>query len=203
MKKIPTLFKREFDHHRVTGIVPELTDESLAWVLSEDPAGNGAATVKIDGSCCAVIGGVFYLRYDARRGKNGIMKTPPPDAIPCDDPDPVTGHWPHWAPAKETDPGAKWYIAAKKNAETAGALADGTYEAVGPHFCRNPYGLEADTLVRHGTHVVEVERTFDGIRKYLEGHNIEGLVFWKDGKPRCKIKRKDFGFKWPDGPAEL
>ena len=24
----------------------------------------------------------------------------------------------------------------------------------------------------------------------------EGLVFWKDGKPRCKIKRTDFGFEW-------
>ena len=22
-------------------------------------------------------------------------------------------------------------------------------------------------------------------------------MFWKDGEPRCKIKRKDFGFKWP------
>ena len=21
-------------------------------------------------------------------------------------------------------------------------------------------------------------------------------VFWKDGEPRCKIKRSDFGFKW-------
>ena len=31
---------------------------------------------------------------------------------------------------------------------------------------------------------------------YLEIHVIEGIVFWKDGHPRCKIKRKDFGFPW-------
>ena len=36
----------------------------------------------------------------------------------------------------------------------------------------------------------------DGIRTYLETHVIEGIVFWKDGHPRCKIKRKDFGFPW-------
>ena len=48
----------------------------------------------------------------------------------------------------------------------------------------------------HG--MVEVERTFEGIRKYLEEHNIEGLVFWKDGYPACKIKRSDFGFPWPN-----
>ena len=24
----------------------------------------------------------------------------------------------------------------------------------------------------------------------------EGIVFWKDGEPRCKIKRSDFGFTW-------
>ena len=24
------------------------------------------------------------------------------------------------------------------------------------------------------------------------------IVFWKDGSPQCKIKRSDFGFKWPN-----
>ena len=50
--------------------------------------------------------------------------------------------------------------------------------------------------------MVEVERTFEGIRKYLEEHNIEGLVFWKDGHPACKIKRSDFGFAWPKTPGQ-
>ena len=24
------------------------------------------------------------------------------------------------------------------------------------------------------------------------------IVFWRDGEPRCKVKRKDFGFRWPE-----
>lgn len=52
-------------------------------------------------------------------------------------------------------------------------------------------------LVRHGEDMVEVERSFEGIRKYLEEHNIEGLVFWFNGEPACKIKRSDFGYSWP------
>ena len=92
MKKLPTLFQREFDGHRVVNILPQLTTLELEWVLK----GEGVATEKIDGACCAIIGGNFYKRYDAKRNKQGIMKIPPASAIPCDEPDPVTGHWPHW-----------------------------------------------------------------------------------------------------------
>jgi hypothetical protein len=73
---------------------------------------------------------------------------------------------------------------------------DGTYEAIGPHFQGNPYDLADDILERHGERVITVERTFEGIKKYLEENYIEGIVFWKDGEPKCKIKRSDFGFKW-------
>ena len=192
MKKMPTLFQREFDNHRVVAIRPELTSSDLAWVL----AGEGLATEKIDGACCAIIGGKFYKRYDAKRNKRGIMKTPPAGAIPCDVPDPVTGHWPHWVLVDEAEPMDHWFIAAKAN--TPGELADGTYEAVGPHFNGNPHRLEEDVLIRHGTKVIDLpDRSLEGIRAYLEEHCIEGIVFWKDGIPRCKIKRKDFGLKWP------
>ena len=71
------------------------------------------------------------------------------------------------------------------------------YEAIGPHFQGNPYGLSDDILEPHGAKVIEVPRTFEDIRDYLEHHHIEGIVFWKDGEPRCKIKRTDFGFSWP------
>mgnify|MGYP006916064079 CR=1 FL=1 len=192
MKKIPTLFTREFQNHIVTGISPALSDPSLQWVLD----GEGVATEKIDGACCAIINGIFYKRYDAKKDKRGNLKTPPEGCIPCDDPDPVTGHWPHWQPITPSDPGSKWYLAAREN--TLGPLADGTYEAVGPHFQGNPYGLEADTIKRHGEIVIPLpDRSFEGIRDYLRNHVIEGIVFWKDGKPQCKIKRRDFGFKWP------
>jgi hypothetical protein len=57
--------------------------------------------------------------------------------------------------------------------------------------------METDMLVRHGLVRLSVDRTFNGLRDYLEQHEIEGIVFWKDGEPQCKIKRSDFGFKWP------
>ena len=98
MKKIPTLFTRSFTNHIVTNITPDLTSLDLSWVLE----GQGIATEKIDGACCAFFYGIFYKRYDAKRGK-----TPPPGSIPCDDPDPVTGHWPHWQPILKSDPVAK------------------------------------------------------------------------------------------------
>ena len=191
MKKIPTLFEREYKDHKVVGIKPTLSSPDLQWVLD----GEGEATLKIDGSCCAVIDGLFYRRYDAKKGK-----TPPENAIPCSDPDPVTGHWPHWvpAPASDNDPASRWYVAALQDYILNNGLPeDGTYEAVGPHFQGNPYKLETDTLVEHGLVVLDVERSFDGIRNYLQQNEIEGIVFWKDGEPQCKIKRSDFGFQWP------
>lgn len=184
MKKIPTLFVRNFDEHHNKTITREVTP-GMEWVF----AGEGIATIKIDGSCCAIIDGKFYRRYDAKKGKQ-----PPANTIPCCDPDPVTGHWPHWLPVEENDPGAKWFLEAYRNAEDTG---DGTYEAIGPHFQNNPYHLEKDTLIRHGIYEVEVERSFEGIRNFLENHVIEGLIFWKDNEPKCKIKRSDFGFIWP------
>lgn len=193
MKKIPTLFQREFDHHRVVNITDQLTSPELAWVL----AGEGIATEKIDGACCALIGGQFYKRYDAKKNKQGILKQPPVGAIPCDVPDPVTGHWPHWVPVDEANAADQWFIAAKVN--TLGELTDGTYEAIGPHFNGNPHQLEQDVLVRHGEKIIQLEnRSFEGIRTYLEQRSIEGIVFWKDGMPGCKIKRRDFGFDWPN-----
>ncbi len=82
MKKIPTLFEREFENHRIVRILPNVSPD-LAWVM----AGEGVATIKWDGACCAVINGVFYKRYDAKHGK-----PIPSNAIKCqENADPVTG----------------------------------------------------------------------------------------------------------------
>ncbi|MBQ6480923.1 MAG: hypothetical protein IJI45_07395 [Anaerolineaceae bacterium] len=200
MKKIPTLFHREFDDHRVTGISPDVAPE-MQWALN----GEGIATEKIDGACCAMIDGVFYKRYDAKKDKRGKMKLPPTGAIPCDDPDPVTGHWPHWVKVEESNPADRWFLDALRNTQIEnGNLSDATYEAIGPHFQSNPYHLAQDTLVKHGAAVIELNnRRYESIRDYLQRNAIEGIVFWKDGKPRCKIKRRDFGFKWPLTQAEI
>ena len=187
MKKIPTLFERQFANHRVVCITDKVTP-GMEWVLN----GEGIATIKWDGSCCTIIDGLFYKRYDAKKGKK-----PPEGAIPCCDPDPVTGHHPHWVLVDENNPADKWFVRAFEVWTRTNNLYDWTFEAVGPHFNGNPHRLFGDTLVPHGIHSVDVPRDFDGIRNYLENHEIEGLVFWKDNKPMCKIKRSDFGFAWP------
>lgn len=187
MKKIPTLFQRIYDGHKIVGITPIATP-GMEWVMK----GEGIATVKYDGACCAFIDGELYKRYDAKKGKK-----PPKGAIPCCDPDPVTGHWPHWVKCT-ADPADKWFWnAALKMPKLIKYREIITFEAVGPHFNGNPYGLEEDILIEHGTKIVVVERSFEGIRRWLEDHEEEGLVFWKDGEPQCKIKRTDFGLEWP------
>lgn len=185
MKKIPTLFKREFEDHKVVRVLPEVT-EGMEWVLE----GEGIATEKLDGAACAVIGGELYKRYDAKNGK-----PVPNGAIKCqEEPDPVTGHFPCWVKCSRDDPADKWFYSAFDN---SGKLTDGTYEAIGPHFQNNPYNyLNKDLMIRHGATILNVERSFEGIKHYLEANYIEGIVFWKDNEPRCKIKRSDFGLEW-------
>lgn len=189
MKKIPTLFTRVFENRKIVDILPEITPGCEEAFL------HGDATVKYDGSCCAVIDGVFYKRYDAKKGKK-----PPEDAIPCCEPDPVTGHWPHWVRVRMSDPADKWFVEAYRNHHIGRVsgyrVPDGTYEAIGPHFQKNPEGIPEDMLMPHGIVKVEVKRDFESIRTYLTDHEIEGLVFWLNGEPICKIKRSDFGLPW-------
>ena len=60
------LFK-EFKDHKVVKVLPKV-HPGMEWVLE----GEGIATVKYDGSCCAIIDGECYKRYDCKKGK-----TPP------------------------------------------------------------------------------------------------------------------------------
>lgn len=190
MKKIPTLFVREFENHKVVKVTEEFTDEKCKEAFL-----NGIPTVKIDGSCCAIIDGKFYKRYDAKKGK-----PIPEGAIKCqEEPDQVTGHLPCWVEVSAFDSSDKWFMAALNNyVKLYGFPKDGTYEAIGKHFQGNPYGRDYDILVKHGSYeVILEERNFENIREWLKNNNQEGLVFWLNDEPICKIKRSDFGFEWP------
>lgn len=207
MKKIPTLFEREFKDHNVVKVLPKV-HPGMEWVIE----GKGTATVKWDGSCCMIANGNLFKRYDANIKKGQKV---PDDAIPCQDkPDPVTGHFPCWVKIDlgNPKPEDKWFVKAyfkfiEDNEIRATTLdgtehiahptINGTYEAVGKHFNGNPYSFGIDTLIPHGKLEISVLRTYDGIREYLKNHNMEGIVFWKGGSPQCKIKRSDFGFEWP------
>lgn len=187
MKKIPTLFERVYENHKVVGITDKVT-EGCEAVLE----GKTIPTIKMDGSCCAIIKGEFYKRYDAKKGKKV-----PVGAIPCCDPDPITGHHPHWVKVDPNNPADKWFLKAWENSPWYHEQ-DGTYEAIGLHFQGNPYKMNCDELYKHGSDVIKMKGkpTFEKIRDYLKETEIEGIVFWKDGEPLCKIKRSDFGFEW-------
>lgn len=193
MKKIPSLFIREFENHIIRNITTQVTP-GCEWVLN----GEGIATEKFDGTCCLIQDGKLYKRYDAKKGK-----IPPKGAIPCQpEADPITGHWPHWVLVSKDKPEDKWYVKAYDYLGEQSMLydkyiIDGTYELCGPHFQGNPYNLERDLFFRHGEKVLkDVPRDFEGIKKYLEEHYIEGIVFHRGNGDMCKIKRTDFNLEW-------
>lgn len=181
MKKIPSLFCRNYDGDRLVRdeIVP-----GSEWVV----AGEGIATEKIDGTACMVRDGALFKRYDAKKGK-----TPPAGWEPCEDaPDPKTGHHPGWLPVGD-GPDDRWH----REAHTA-AAHDGTYELVGPKVQSNPYCIDRHILMRHGCLILfGVPRDFAGIRDYLNAHVIEGIVWHHPDGRMVKIKAKDFGITWP------
>lgn len=185
MKKIKTLFNRIYADGG--GAIIGLEPEPLVDVSKATP------TVKWDGSCCKIEDGRFYKRYDAKHGK-----TPPEGFEPCEpEPDPITGHWPGWIECEAHNPSDRWFFNALINTDSP--LFDSTYEAVGPHFNGNPYGLTRDMLIPHGqtpAFGLHWPYDLDNIRDYLSRTEIEGIVFWEEGEPIAKIKRSDFGFPW-------
>jgi len=181
MKKIISLFQRNYDGDR---LVRDEVVPGAEWVI----AGEGRATVKLDGTCCMVRGGILYKRYDAKKGK-----TPPTGFEPAQEPDPVTGHWPGWLPVGD-GPDDRWH---REAFEADGPQReDGTFELVGPKIQGNPEGLDRHALLRHGAMELEdAPRDFEGLRKWLRGSPWEGIVWHHPDGRMVKIKAKDFGYK--------
>ena len=193
MKKIPCLFVREF-HDRGRFTLTRETTPGCGWALTDA----GLPTVKWDGTACMVRGGVLFKRYDAKRHpKTQEYKLPPTGAIPCSDPDPVTGHWPHWIEIGQ-GPEDRWF---REAWEWTRPTADGTYEFCGPPINGNPQRLTRLWFYPHGREPVSIGEpvSFDSIRATLELQEIEGIVFHhRSGDGRmCKIRRHDFGIPWP------
>jgi hypothetical protein len=186
MRKIPTLFVRDFDgdpRH-----VTREPDPSCAWVL----AGEGRATRKYDGTCVRFDGERWHARREVKAGKPA-----PPGFTPLST-DPATGKTVGWEPAEQS---AFWkHLRAALDAhDAAGApdVAPGTYELIGPRINGNPEGAERHTLVPHGADDLgDVPRDHDGLAAWLHARPYEGIVFWRDpSDPDCdkaKIKRRDF-----------
>ena len=190
MKKMPTLFERVFENHKVIK-VRNIVTEGCEWVLN----GEGVATEKLDGTCTLFKDGHIWRRYDAKNGK-----PIPKGAILCQpEADAITGHLPCWLPINKDNPSDKWYINAYENQIANGYIFEEgqTYELCGIHFQSNPYDLNEDRYFKHGSIILsQVPRTYEGIKEYLKTHEIEGIVFHRGNGDMCKIKRSDFGFTW-------
>lgn len=185
MKKISTLFKKDpLDLGRV---IDEINPDNQ-WVFD----GEGVATRKFDGTACAIINGVLYKRYDVKRGKQV-----PEGAIPCQEPDSITGHWPHWIRCDENNPADQYHIEGLANLISEQDLIDGTYELVGPKVQGNPEKFGRHELIAHGIEKIHFnDYSFGFIKRLLEELPYEGIVFHhiKDGR-MCKIRKSDFGIK--------
>lgn len=181
MKKISTLFKKNPEN--LGRVINEINPEN-EWVFK----GEGTATQKFDGTAAAIINGELYKRYDVKKGRSI-----PVNAIECQGPDEVTGHHPHWVKCDPSNPEDRYFIEAW---DKRSDKEDGTFELVGPKVQGNPERLAYHILIRHDCKSLDIpDLSFDGIRKYLEEKDIEGIVFHHPDGRMCKIRKKDFGIK--------
>jgi hypothetical protein len=191
MIKIPSLYLRDFEGDS-SRVLRRMNPECI-WV-STDKA-NTIATRKWDGAAMMVKDGHLYKRYDAKHGK-----MPPEGAMPCiPEPDPQTGHWPHWVQVDADKAADIWMWQAFLRADGPSLFGNGTFELCGPHFQGNPEHLEEDTFIRHGADVIpHCPIQYDELAYMFrfEHTDIEGVVWHHklDGR-MCKIKRSDFGLE--------
>lgn len=188
MKKIPTIFERDFslpDNHPDRGKITRIWHKSCLQIRD----GEGLATYKWDGTSVMFKDGFLHKRYDAKRGKN-----PPVGFMPCGEPDAVTGHHTGWLMV-DGSPENKWHLEA---IDRYGAQPDGTYELIGPKLQGNPHNVDHHQFKKHGDIVVDnFPRDYDSIKCWFEASGpMEGVVFWINGEPVAKIKVTDFGIRW-------
>ena len=181
MLKIPSLFERDWDGDKGR-VLP---------VFALDLPSDAVATRKWDGTAVRVHQGELWKRYNLKANRSA-----PEGFEPCGPRDERTGHQFGWVPVGD-GPEDRWLREATK----VGVPTDGTYELCGPKIGGNPEAWAAHVLIPHGVDILnDVPTDFDGLRKWLGEHLIEGIVWWSaesDGPPLAKIKRRDFGLPWP------
>jgi hypothetical protein len=189
MKKIPTLFERDWDGDRSR--VLDKVHPGCEWVL----AGEGVATRKLDGTGCMIRAKQLYKRRELRKGDK------PPPLFEQADYDEETGKTVGWVPC-DIGFDDRWHMEAFNKMD---AKKDGTYELVGPKVQGNPEHWDQHQLLAHDPQALafgeQPPRTFDGLRDWLAGKDVEGIVFHHPDGRMAKIKLRDFGHRRVRNPA--
>jgi hypothetical protein len=181
MKKIPTIFDRDWDGDRSKVVNKPHSD--CSWVFE----GQGVATRKYDGTCCLIKDGLLFRRREVKRGK------PDPENFVLAMQDETTGKRVGWVPVT-SDKGDQWHREAFDDCNRH----DGTYELVGPKVQGNPEKFDTHVLIDHDdAERFDAPTEFDSLRDWLADKDIEGLVWHHPDGRMAKIKLRDFGLKRP------
>jgi len=176
MRKIPTLFVRDWDNDP-RYVTREITP-GCEWAIN----GEGRATRKFDGTCMMFDGEQWWARREVKAGKQ------PPAGFTEIEHDAETGKTVGWEPAEQSG-FAKYLV----DADGYLSATPGTYELVGPKINGNPEQTERDSLVPHGElELDDVPLDFDGLGAWLQAHPWEGIVWHHSDGRRAKLKRRDF-----------
>ena len=178
MVKIPTMFIRD-DSVKGHPVTDQITP-GCEWVL----AGEGIATVKLDGTNVKIEGGVLFKRQKPKDREYDAAS---------------------YAMCRRDDPSDRWAFEAFDRLLAMGEAQDGVYELCGPKVNGNPNRLFEHVMRRvvppHDFLIIPEDHIrnfgFDGLRDYLSREQIEGIVFHHPDGRFAKIKRRDFGLPWP------
>lgn len=219
MRSIPTIFLWDPTTHQMTNRPLKAVD----WVFQ----GKGIATRKYNGVAILVEHGKMFRRVELRQGEliTGFIRLQ--DFNPKKPYVPIPGWVPIsasclTAPSCKEERGLQEACFAYQNylnvlrelreKKTTSAnpyamnwdrsslpnIPDGTYELCGPSIRGNKEKLSMHLLFRHGACVVkQVPRSFEGLKKFLETYEGEGIVWhYQEGNAllMAKVKRTDFGF---------
>lgn len=196
MKKIPTLFERDWDGDR-RYVLPEVTP-GCEWVIN----GDGIPTRKYDGTCVMFDGEIWWARREIKMGKSR------PAGFVAIEIDPETGNTVGWESVGQSS-FARWLdeaVAEMVSPEDGGPWPIGTYELIGPKVNGNPEGYETHFLMLHDAAQIATctgcpgnpcghgiaPRDFDGLAAWLHAHPYEGIVWHHPDGRMAKIKKRDF-----------
>jgi hypothetical protein len=186
MKKMPTIFQRDWSGDRSR--VVDTPHPDCAWVF----AGEGKATMKLDGTCCLVKDDKLFKRREVKSGR------PAPAGFVLADTDAVTGTMIGWVPVG-VGPEDRYHREAFDDLtenRTVLDIPEGTYELLGPNIQGNPENFKRHILYKHASAPVfapDPPTSFKDLQQWMIGEDIEGIVWHHPDGRMAKIKLYDFG----------